>query len=175
MRWTPLIALASLLVTGCAARAPSPPPGLTVDWPRYLGTWHELARYDHSFERGLVAATATYATMPDGRISVLNAGREGALDGPARSARATARIVAPAELSVTFFWPFSGTYRVLALADDYRWAVVGSSTRSYLWFLHRSPQAPAEDWAAMEGAATAFGYDLAPLIRVAQPDGAGSR
>ncbi|MBN8527473.1 MAG: lipocalin family protein, partial [Planctomycetes bacterium] len=51
MRWTPLIALASLLVTGCAARAPSPPPGLAVDWPRYLGTWYELARYDHSFER----------------------------------------------------------------------------------------------------------------------------
>jgi lipocalin len=156
-------------MSGCAARAPVPPPGLRVDWPRYLGTWRELARYDHIFERGLVAVTADYALLPDGRISVLNAGRKATLDGKPSSARGTARIAGPATLSVTFFWPFSADYRVLALAEDYRWAVVGSSSRAYLWFLHRSPKAPPADWAAMEQAATAAGYDLAPLIRVAQP------
>jgi apolipoprotein D and lipocalin family protein len=159
----------TLIMSGCAARAPVPPPGLRVDWPRYLGTWRELARYDHIFERGLVAVTADYALLPDGRISVLNAGRKATLDGKPSSARGTARIAGPATLSVTFFWPFSADYRVLALAEDYRWAVVGSSSRAYLWFLHRSPKAPPADWAAMEQAATAAGYDLAPLIRVAQP------
>jgi apolipoprotein D and lipocalin family protein len=159
----------SLILAGCAARAPAPPPGLAVDWPRYLGVWHELARFDHVFERGLVATTATYGSLPDGRVLVLNAGRQGTLEGELSTARATARIVGPAELSVTFFWPFSGDYRVLALAEDYRWAVVGSSTRSYLWFLHRSPQAEAADWAAMEQAALGFGYDLSGLIRVVQP------
>jgi lipocalin len=161
--------LLALLLTGCAARAPAPPPGLAVDWSRYLGVWHEIARFDHIFERGLVATTATYGSLPDGRVSVLNAGRKGTLDGEVSSARATARIVGPAELSVTFFWPFSGSYRVFALADDYRWAVVGSSTRSYLWFLHRSPQPGAADWAAMEAVALDLGYDLGGLIRVAQP------
>jgi len=166
---TIMAGILSLLLSGCAARAPSPPPGLIVDWPRYLGTWYEVARFDHWFERGLVAATATYSTLPDSRISVLNAGRKGMLDGKLKSAEATARITGPASLSVTFFWPFSGDYRVLGLAEDYRWAVVGSSTMSYLWFLHRSPQATAADWAAMELVARSAGYDLSGLIRVQQP------
>lgn len=164
--------LLSLILSACAARAPAPPPELRVDWPRYLGLWHELARFDHVFERGLVGTTATYGTLPDGRISVLNAGCKGSLDGARTTARATARITGPATLSVTFFWPFSADYRVLALADDYRWAVVGSSTMSYLWFLHRAPQAPAADWAAMEAVAKSAGYDLAQLLRVAQPTAA---
>ena len=159
----------SLILSACAARAPAPPPGLSVDWPRYLGTWHELARFDHFFERGLVATTAVYAMLPDGRISVLNAGRKATLDGKPASANGTARITGPATLSVSFFWPFSADYRVLALAEDYRWAVIGSSSRSYLWFLHRSPQAPPADWTAMEQAAQAAGYDLSALLRIEQP------
>lgn len=158
----------SLICSGCAARAPNPPAGLVIDWPRYLGTLYELARFDHRFERDLVGVTASYGLLPDGRISVLNAGRKGAIDGAQSSAQATARITGPATLSVTFFWPFSGDYRVLAIADDYRWAVVGSSTRSYLWFLHRSPQVPTADWTALEDAARQAGYDLTGLIRVRQ-------
>lgn len=161
--------LLAVVLSGCAARAPAPPAGLAVDWTRYLGTWYELARFDHRFERGLVAVSATYATLPDGRIEVLNAGRKERLDGAVSSARGTARITGPASLSVTFFWPFSGDYRVLALGDGYRWAVIGSSTRSYLWFLHRAPQASPADWAAMEDAARRAGYDLGGLIRVEQP------
>lgn len=158
-----------LALAACSARAPAPPPGLVVDWQLYAGRWYELARYDHGFERGLVGVTADYTALPDGAIRVVNAGRRGALDGPEKRAEARAEAVGPAELSVTFFWPFSGAYRVLALDPGYRWAVVGSSTRGYLWFLHRSPQADPADWAAMEAAATALGYDLAPLIRVQQP------
>lgn len=168
-----LAALAGFLpviFSGCAADAPHAPPSLTIDWPRYLGTWYELARFDHSFERDLVATTATYTMRPDGRIGVLNAGRRDTLDGKPSSANATAQIIGPAELSVTFFWPFSGDYRVLAIADDYRWAVVGSSSTSYLWFLHRAPKASVEDWAAMEAVAKWNGFDLTGLIRVAQPD-----
>jgi apolipoprotein D and lipocalin family protein len=163
------LAAGVLTIAACAARAPAPPAGLVVDWDRYAGRWYELARYDHGFERGLVAVTADYAKLPDGAISVVNAGRRGTLDGTPKRAEARAEAVGPAELSVTFFWPFSGAYRVLALDPGYRWAVVGSSTRGYLWFLHRSPQADPADWAEMEAAATALGYDLAPLIRVQQP------
>jgi apolipoprotein D and lipocalin family protein len=168
-RWTLLGGIAAMLLAGCAARAPQPPAGLAVDWQRYLGTWHELARFDHGFERGLVAVTATYAMRPDGGIAVVNAGRRGTLDGTPSSATGRATIAGPASLSVTFFWPFSGDYRVLGLDPGYRWAVVGSSTMAYLWFLHRAPQASAEDWAAMEAVARTAGYDLGGLIRVAQP------
>jgi apolipoprotein D and lipocalin family protein len=166
-----MVAMAGLLfsiLSGCAARAPVPPVGLAIDWPRYLGTWYELGRFDHGFERGLVGVTATYSLLPDGRISVLNAGHRGTIEGERSSAQAKAKITGPATLSVTFFWPFSGDYRVLAIADDYRWALIGSSTRSYLWFLHRSPQASLADWSALEDAAKQAGYDLTGLIRVQQ-------
>ncbi len=166
-----LTGLAALLLVSCAERAPEPSPGLNVDWTRYLGTWYELARFDHRFERGLVAVTADYFHASDGALRVVNAGRRETLDGPLKSASARAKVTGPATLSVTFFWPFSGEYRVLALADDYRWAVVGSSTRSYLWFLHRAPQAPAADWTAMETTARTLGYDLTGLIKVPQPTG----
>jgi lipocalin len=167
MRWSVILIALLLLAVGCAR--PTRTPTLTVDWPRYLGTWYELARFDHRFERGLAAVSATYSLRDDGRIAVVNAGHRGGVDGPRSEARGRARIVAPDELSVTFFWPFSGAYRVLALDPGYRWAVVGSDGPDYLWFLHRAPRASAAEWAAMEAAARRAGYDLAGLIRVEQP------
>lgn len=152
---------------GCGPRAAATTgPVPAVDWQRYLGRWHELARYDHRFERGLEAVTAEYALRPDGRISVRNAGRRGSPEGEVQQAEAVARIVGPNELSVTFFWPFSGAYRVLGVADDYRWAVVGSHGHGYLWYLHRSPAAPPEDWTAMAAVATAHGFDTTRLLLV---------
>ncbi|HAT11876.1 MAG TPA: lipocalin [Planctomycetes bacterium] len=165
------IVFATTVLGGLAACASRPAPvadAPTVDWQRYLGTWYELARYDHRFERGLQAVTATYSMRDDGRIRVVNAGHRGSPQGERREAEAVAKIVSGNELSVTFFWPFSGDYRVLALADDYRWAVVGSSTMAYLWFLHRAPHATPADWTAMEQAAVHAGYDLSGLIRVEQ-------
>ncbi len=164
-----LAGISALVLASCTERAPAPAPGPVVDWTRYLGTWYELARFDHRFERGLVAVTADYFRASDGALRVVNAGRRETLDGPLKSASASAKVTGPATLSVTFFWPFSGEYRVLALADDYRWAVVGSSTKSYLWFLHRAPLAPTADWTAMQESARSFGYDLSGLIRVPQP------
>ena len=163
------VALAAAGLVGLAACAHRTAPAAdvpVVDWQRYLGTWHELARYDHRFERGLQAVTATYSMREDGRIRVLNAGHRGSPQGERSEAEGVARIVGSNELSVTFFWPFSGAYRVLALGPDYRWAVVGSSGDGYLWYLHRQPQATPEDWSAMETAARTHGYDTGRLLRV---------
>ena len=154
------------ILAGCATRAQPIGNAPTVDWQRYLGTWHELARYDHRFERGLEAVTATYSMRADGRIRVLNAGRRGSPQGERSQAEGVARIVSGNELSVSFFWPFSGAYRVLALDPDYRWAVVGSSGDGYLWYLHRESTAPEADWSAMERAAQSHGYDTTRLLRV---------
>ncbi len=69
----PLLA-ASLLLASCTGI----PDGLTPVQPfelnRYLGEWHEIARLDHSFERGLTQVTANYSLNPDGSVKVLNRG-----------------------------------------------------------------------------------------------------
>ena len=74
-----LLGIATLLI-GCSGI----PSGVTVvqdfELDRYLGQWYEIARLDHSFERGLSHVTAEYAKRPDGRIDVLNRGYDPAND-----------------------------------------------------------------------------------------------
>jgi lipocalin len=106
----PYLLIACLLLAGCAGVAAPPRqtvPAVSLD--RYLGTWYEIARFDHRFERGLSAVTATYTLRPDGRIDVLNAGTTAA--GKRKTAHGVARIPRaeePGRLQVTFFlwfWP----------------------------------------------------------------------
>ncbi len=132
--------LTAALLGGCAS-APeglTPISGFEVD--RYLGTWYEIARLDHSFERGLTKVTAEYSRRNDGSIQVINRGYDTG-NGKWREARATARFMGPADvasLKVTFFWPFWGAYHVIILdRDAYSYAMVTSSNRDYLWILAR--------------------------------------
>ena len=59
-------------------------PVATLDLNRYLGEWYEIARFDHSFERGVEQAKANYTQNADGTI------KEGQDD---RHARTPARLV----------------------------------------------------------------------------------
>src|SRR5665648_1934 len=94
---------------------------------KYLGTWYEIARYDHSFERGLVGVTANYSLRDDGKIRVINSGYKNSLDGKFSQAVGKAKIPnpanEPAKLKVSFFMFFYGDYFVMELDNDYKWAV----------------------------------------------------
>jgi apolipoprotein D and lipocalin family protein len=140
-----------------------------VDLDRYLGRWYEIARYDHSFERGCQGVTATYSKNPDGSIKVVNACRKGALDGPLDTAEGSATSQNPpqnSKLSVTFFWPFSGDYWIIGLAEDYSWALVGEPSGRYLWILARAPQIDPTLRADLIAKLQAKGYNTNALIWV---------
>ena len=136
-----------LILSGCAwGTKPEGPPVTTVpkvDLARYMGTWHEIAKYPNWFQKGCVGSTAEYRLAPDGKsVEVVNRCTEEGPGGKVRSARGKARVVDPAtnaKLSVTFFWPFSGDYWILALGPEYEYVVVGTPNREYLWFLARTP------------------------------------
>ena len=108
-----------------------------------MGTWYEIARLPHRFERGLELVRAEYTLNPDGSIKVVNSGVR---DGEARSIVGRARLKDPGaipargELEVSFFRPFYGDYRIIELDPEYRCAVVTGSTRDYLWILAREPE-----------------------------------
>ncbi len=138
---------------------------------KYLGTWYEIARYDHSFERNLVGVTATYSMREDGMIKVVNAGYKKTLDGKRSEAIGKAKIPnseEPSKLKVSFFWIFYGDYFVLELDPDYQWAVIGSSSDKYLWILSRTPQMDADLYQGLLDGLTGRGYDVSRLIEVAQ-------
>ena len=138
-----LALLAFGLLSGCFT---SPPEGVRVvspfDLQRYLGTWFEVARLDHSFERGLVDVNATYKTNADGTVAVINRGFD-PQKGEWKEAVGVARFTGDpqtASLKVSFFGPFYGGYHVIALDPDYRWAMVIGPTTGYLWILAREPR-----------------------------------
>ncbi|HIW66021.1 MAG TPA: lipocalin family protein [Candidatus Alistipes intestinipullorum] len=138
------------------------------DLERYMGTWYEIARFDHSFERGIEAAKACYTLQPDGRVTVENSGVD-ARTGEARVAHGKAHATdVPGHLRVSFFWIFYSDYNVMELDPDYRWALVGSRSPNYLWILSRTPALPQETLDEILRLARARGYDTDKLIYVDQ-------
>jgi apolipoprotein D and lipocalin family protein len=127
---------------GCTGIPEGIEPVTDFDQERYLGTWYEIARLDHSFERGLSEVTATYRANPDGSIAVLNRGFDQE-EARWREAEGVARFVdssTVAHLKVSFFGPFYGSYIVFELGENYEHAFVSGFNREYLWLLSRSPQ-----------------------------------
>ena len=143
-----------------------------LDIERYLGTWYEIARFPHSFEKGLAGVTASYSLRDDGKIRVINQGYRGSLEGRLSRAEGKAKIpdpANPARLKVSFFLFFYGDYYVLELDKDYRWAMIGSSSPDYFWILSRTPRMDEEIYRMLLENAKRRGYDLSRLIRVEQP------
>ena len=142
-----------------------------LDLERYLGTWYEIARFDHRFERGMVGVKANYSYREDGMIKVLNSGYKDGFDGELSKAEGKAKVpdpAVPSKLKVSFFWIFYGDYFVMELDEDYQWAIIGSNTDKYLWILSRTPQIDDELYEQMLTMLTKRGYDSSKLIKVEQ-------
>ena len=158
------------VMAGCANT--SPPPGVKAvtpfDLQRYQGRWYELARLDHSFERGMTDVSATYTPQADGSVRVVNRGFAAA-SGQWREAVGKALFTGEpttGSLKVSFFGPFYGGYHVAALDPDYRWALVLGPDTSYCWILARDKQLDAAQRDAIVARAQALGVDTHALIWV---------
>lgn len=146
-----------------------------LDLQRYAGQWHEVARFPNRFQKQCVAeVTAEYAIRPDGRISVVNRCQttDGSIDRAEGVAKKASDDGPNSKLKVRFapswlsFLPMVwGDYWVMALADDYRYAVVGSPDHEYLWILSRTPVMSDADYSAALEAARANGFDTARLVK----------
>lgn len=166
--------VAAGLLAGCSSV--SMPEGLTpvtgFDAQRYLGRWYEIARLDHSFERGLEAVTAEYSERADGSIRVLNRGYHPGKQ-QWKEAVGVARFLGDrtvGSLKVSFFGPFYGGYHLIALdKEDYRYAMVAGPSRKYLWILARDPSPAPETLAALLSQADRDGFSTNALIFVEQP------
>lgn len=141
-----------------------------VDLSRYVGKWYEIARYPNKFQKDCASdVTANYTAGSDGKIEVLNTCRTG--DGKEKSSKGSAKVAdkkTNAKLKVTFFWPFSGKYWIIALSPDYNWAVVGEPDRKYLWILSRTPQLGSEKYDKILDRVKELGYDPAKLVKTTQ-------
>ena len=143
-----------------------------LDINKFTGTWYEIARFPHSFEKDLVGVTATYTLLDNGKIEVLNQGYKHSLKGKHKKAVGKAFIPDlqdPAKLRVSFFWIFYSDYLVMELdSTDYNWAVIGSSSPNYLWILSRTPKMDEQLLIDLKSKIRDRGYDLEKLVMVPQ-------
>ena len=141
-------------------------PVAALDLNRYLGEWYEIARFDHSFERGIEQAKAVYTLNEDDTIKVVNSGVK---DGKPKTAIGKGkRTETPALLRVSFFGPFYADYRVMKIDTDYTYALVGSGGADYLWILSRTRVLPDAAKNELLADAKRRGYDTDKLIWVKQ-------
>lgn len=167
-----LFALCLLVLSGCTGLPDNVQPVENFQLERYLGRWYEIARLDHSFERGLSRVSADYSLNDDGSVRVVNRGYS-AEDGEWQQAVGRAKFVADestGHLKVSFFGPFYASYVVVALDEAYRHALVAGYDKSYLWILSREPKMPAAELQALIGKAKSLGFPADRLIYVEQGD-----
>ncbi|MPS48068.1 lipocalin family protein [Methylobacillus sp.] len=136
---------------------------------QYLGTWYEIARLDHSFERGLQQVTATYSKREDGGLKVINRGYD-VEKGIWKEAEGKAYFVDgpdTGKLKVSFFGPFYGAYNILVLDHvNYNFSLVAGPNRDYLWILSRTPELSYPIKAELIARAQQLGFDTSKLIFV---------
>ena len=159
----------AMFFTGCVGMPEKVKPVDNFKVEKYLGRWYEIARLDHSFERGLTRVTAEYGLREDGGLRVTNRGYS-AQENRWKEAVGKAYFVNEPDqgyLKVSFFGPFYGSYIVFALDhENYQYSLVSGPDTSYLWILSRSPEMTADLKSMLIEKAAAAGFDTSRLIHV---------
>jgi apolipoprotein D and lipocalin family protein len=160
-----------VFIPGCTGL----PDNVTViknfDVNRYLGTWYEIARFDHSFEKGLEKVTANYSLRNDGGIKVVNKGFDSEKNKWKDAEGKAYFLDNPniGRLKVSFFGPFYASYNIIALDENnYSYSMVCGPNKSYLWILSRTPQLNDSIKSSLLNKAKALGFDIGKLIFVKQ-------
>ncbi|MEL6606953.1 MAG: lipocalin family protein [Bacteroidota bacterium] len=162
-----IVGVLALSLQSCSLGVPTgitPVTNFEVD--RYLGTWYEIARFNHRFEQGLEQVTATYTLKKNGSIRVENAGVN-TQTKKQKTAVGKAKFVADkhiGHLKVSFFGPFYGSYIVFHLEPDYSVAMVCGNSRAYCWILARKPVLTPEELAKYQKIAQDHGFDVDQFI-----------
>jgi len=158
-----------LLLAGCVSVPEDIKPVDHFNLERYLGKWYEIARLDHSFERGLTSVSAEYSLRTDGGIRVINRGFS-KKDNQWKEIEGKGYFVDRQDvgfLKVSFFGPFYGSYVVFDLdRENYSYALVCGPDKSYLWVLARSPKMDDDLKKRLIDRAAALGFDTKELIHV---------
>jgi apolipoprotein D and lipocalin family protein len=172
MRSSTLGSIASVfLATGSVLlfRKRTRPPAVVpeVDLKKYQGEWYEIARLPARFQEDCASdVTAEYKLRSDGAVQVINSCRKA--NGLRKVSKGVAKLREPrgpaSMLRVRFFWPFYGDYWILALDSNYRWSLVGTPNRRYLWILSRTQRLEQAVSIDLLRRASELGFDVRKII-----------
>jgi len=162
-----------LLLAGCVSVPENITPVDNFNISQYLGKWYEIARLDHSFERGLTSVSAEYILNPEGGIEVINRGFS-KNENKWKEIKGKGYFVDRKDvgfLKVSFWGPFYGSYVIFYLnKENYSYALVCGPDKSYLWILARSSLIDEGEKKRLVEKAAALGFDTDRLIYVPHDD-----
>ncbi len=157
------------ILSGCVGIPEGVQPVSNFELNKYLGKWYEVARLDHSFERGLNQVSAEYSLRKDGGVNVINRGFSSENNEWKEALGKAYFVNEPNEgyLKVSFFWPFYGSYIVFELDKErYQYAFISGPDTDYLWLLSRTPTVEPEVMEKFISMSEARGFDTSQLIVV---------
>ena len=164
------VLIITFFLSGCSTSIPDgiePVSGFEVN--RYLGKWYEIARLDHSFERGLSNITADYSLREDGSLRVLNRGYN-IKKKKWQDSEGKAKFIGSNDigsLKVSFFGPFYGGYNIIELdKQNYQYVMIAGNDRSYFWILSRTPKLAPNTQERLIAKAKGLGFPVEKLIYV---------
>lgn len=164
-----LLMISVFLLSSCLGMPKLVKPVADFELNNYLGKWYEVARLDHSFERGLSQVSAEYSLKDDGGVLVINRGYSES-DNEWQQAEGKAYFInenTEGYLKVSFFGPFYGSYVIFALDhDNYQYAFVSGPSNDYLWLLSRTPIVTAEVLKKFIDMSKQRGFNFEELIYV---------
>ena len=173
IRYLLFTAVLSLLLSACTGMPEGVRPVDEFDLNKYLGKWYEIARLDHSFERGLNNISAEYTLRDDGGVKVINRGYSSE-DKQWKQSEGKAYFVNTPDqgyLKVSFFGPFYGSYIIFELDEkNYQYAFISGPDTSYLWLLSRTPNVDKDLIEKFINRSKALGFDTDNLIYVKHDD-----
>ena len=139
----------------------------SFDLNRFMGTWYEIARLDHPYERGLERVTAQYQFDQKGVVTLINQGYK---QGNIRTRRHGKLLptMTPNYFKVYFGFPIGFHYRVAYIEGDYSLTIITGARSNTLWFMARSRSITLEQRHLLESVATQLGYDVSKLIYTKQ-------
>jgi len=165
------VAIALLMMTGCAVSLPPLKTVDNVDIQRFMGRWYVIACIPTFIETEAYNGVETYALNPDGTIDTVFTFNKGSFDGPPKRYNPRGFILDTVNNStwgMQFIWPIKAEYLITHLNQDYTQTVIGRNKRDYVWIMARTPQIPEGDYQRLVKELENQGYEISRLRRVPQ-------
>lgn len=166
-----LVTVASIILGGCAARAPEMKTVDHVDIDRFMGSWYVIANIPTFLEKGAHNAVETYSLNDDGTIATTFTFRKGGFDGKPKEYNPKGFIMdkqSNARWGMRFVWPIKADYRIVYLDDDYTETIIGRQNRDHVWIMARTPSISDPVYEQLVSFVESLGYDTSKLQRVPQ-------